>query len=326
MEWADRIGRRIKLQDLHILLAVAQAGSMARAAEMLAISQPVVSKVIADLERNLDVRILDRSRRGVELTPSGEALLRRGVVIFDELRQGVKEIEFLRDPAAGEVRMAGPGTMVDGLFPAAIERLSDRYPRIVFHVTQEPNVVQQIHDLRDRKIDLVVRRLPRAPADEDLATEILLDDPMLIAVAPNNSLTRCRRIDLGDLVEQPWVLPPSDTDVAPYIEEMFRKRGLEPPRARVVCASMHMNHALLATGRYLAIYPGSLLHFSRKRLSAKVLPVELPIPSTPIGIITLKNRSLSPVVRLFIETMREVVKPLLKARPRGGPTGIVTYG
>jgi len=70
MEWTDRIGRRIKLRDLHILLAVAQSGSMARAAERLAISQPVVSKTIADLEHTLGVRLLDRDRRGAEPTVS----------------------------------------------------------------------------------------------------------------------------------------------------------------------------------------------------------------------------------------------------------------
>jgi hypothetical protein len=93
MDWPDRIGRRLKLRDVHILLAVVQWKSMARAAERLAISQPVFSKAIADLERTVGVRLLDRNRLGAEPTPYGLALLRHGLAAFDELKQGVKEIE-----------------------------------------------------------------------------------------------------------------------------------------------------------------------------------------------------------------------------------------
>ena len=117
MEWADRIGRRIRLRDLHILLAVAQSGSMASAAERLAVSQPVVSKVIADLEHVLGVRVLDRDRHGAEPTAYGRALLSRGLAAFDELRQGVKEIEFLLDPTAGELRIGATEPIVAGLLP-----------------------------------------------------------------------------------------------------------------------------------------------------------------------------------------------------------------
>ena len=105
MRWNDRIGRRIKLSDLHILVAVAQSGSMAKAASALAVSHPVVSRSISDLEHTLGVRLLERNPRGVELTEYGRAMLHRSHAAFDELRQGVKDIEFLSDPTVGEVRI-----------------------------------------------------------------------------------------------------------------------------------------------------------------------------------------------------------------------------
>src|SRR5687767_8230160 len=123
MQWEERIGRRLKLRDVHILLAVAQWGSMAKAAEQLAISHPVVSKTIADLEHTLGVRVLERGRRGAEPTPYGRILLKHGLAAFDELRTCVKEIEFLNDPTVGEVRIAGTEPMVAGLLPIVIERL-----------------------------------------------------------------------------------------------------------------------------------------------------------------------------------------------------------
>src|SRR5581483_6595968 len=101
MRWDHRIGRRIKLSDLHVLLAVAQAGSMAKAANLLSVSHPVVSRSISDLEQALGARLLERHPRGVELTAQGRAMLHRSHVAFDELRQGVKDIEFLSDPTVG---------------------------------------------------------------------------------------------------------------------------------------------------------------------------------------------------------------------------------
>src|SRR5215475_15537068 len=99
MDWADRIGRRIRLRDLHIVLAVAESGSMAKASARLAISHPVVSKAISDLERTLGVRLFDRNTQGVEPTEYGKALCRCGTIVFDEMRQGLRQIEQLTRPA-----------------------------------------------------------------------------------------------------------------------------------------------------------------------------------------------------------------------------------
>src|SRR4029450_5404240 len=102
IEWSDRIGRRLKLQDLHVLMTVVQAGSMGKAAERLNTSQPNISRSISELEAALGVRLLDRHHQGIEPTEYGRALLDGGVAVFDELRQTVRNIEFLADPTAGE--------------------------------------------------------------------------------------------------------------------------------------------------------------------------------------------------------------------------------
>src|SRR5713226_4903034 len=102
-QWSDRVGRRLKLRDLHILLTVANSGSMGKAASDLAVSQPAISRAIADLEYSLGVRLLDRGPQGIEPTMYGRALLKWGTAVFDDLRQGVNEIECLADPTAGEL-------------------------------------------------------------------------------------------------------------------------------------------------------------------------------------------------------------------------------
>ena len=161
VHWADRIGRRLKLRDLHILFAVVQWGSMAKAAHHLAISQPVVSASIGGLEQTLGVRLLDRSRRGVEPTMYGRALLNHGLAAFDALRQGVKEIEFLADPTVGELRIGCPEWIAAGLLPAIIDRLLQQHPRLVFYVNQTITAMSEFRELRQRNLDVVLGRLRR---------------------------------------------------------------------------------------------------------------------------------------------------------------------
>src|SRR5258708_22282231 len=143
MQMSDRIGKRIRLQDVHILMAVVQAGSMGKAARHLNSSQPNISKSIADLEQALGVRLLDRHRQGIEPTEYGRALLDGGVAVFDELRQTVKNIEFLADPTAGEVRIGCLPLLGASFASAVVDRLSRRYPRILFHVAT--GVVEALH-------------------------------------------------------------------------------------------------------------------------------------------------------------------------------------
>jgi DNA-binding transcriptional LysR family regulator len=170
MQWESRIGRRLRLRDLHILFAVVQCGSMAKAAANLGI-QPSVSEAIADLEHTVGARLLDRNSQGVTPTAYGEALLDRSRAAFDELRQGIRDIEFLADPAAGELRIACTETLTAGFLPAVIDRLSRRYPRMVFHVIQASTVSHEFRELRERRVDVALARLLRPLVETDLESE-----------------------------------------------------------------------------------------------------------------------------------------------------------
>ena len=105
IDWENQIGRRFRFRDLHVFFTVVRHGSMAKAAVELGVAPPTVSEVIADLERALGVRLLERGPKGAEPTLYGRALLKRGTAAFDELKQGIRDIEFLSDPAVGEVHI-----------------------------------------------------------------------------------------------------------------------------------------------------------------------------------------------------------------------------
>jgi len=122
IDWESQIGGRLKLRDLYVFSTVAQRGNMAKAAAELGVSQPTISEVIADLEHVLGVRLFDRSRQGVELTIYGAALLRRSRAAFDELRQGTREIEFLTDATAGELRIGCPESIATALVSPIVQR------------------------------------------------------------------------------------------------------------------------------------------------------------------------------------------------------------
>src|SRR5258708_6555901 len=166
MHWDHRVGRRLKLRDLNILLAVADAGSMAKAATRLAISQPAISRAIADMEHTLGVRLLDRSPQGVEPTQYGQALLKRGLAVFDELKQGVQDIEFLSDPGAGELRIGASAALSEGIVAAVADRLSRQYPRIVFQVVLG-GTLALVDGLRARHMELGFVRMLGQDSDED---------------------------------------------------------------------------------------------------------------------------------------------------------------
>jgi len=313
MELSDRIGRRLKLQDLHVLMAVVQAGSMSKAAVLLNTGQSAISRSIGELERTLGVCLLERGPRGVEPTTYGRALLNGGAAVFDDLRQMVKNIEFLADPAAGEVRIGSSTFLAASFVSAVVDRLSRRYPRIVFHVvTPGPETLHR--ELNERNVDLLIVRRGGSFKDEQFGFEILYDDSFVVVAGAQNPWARRRRIELAELMSERWVLPPLETPLGEAAMEAFRASGIDYPRVTVVIVPALVRMSLLATGRFLTMCSPSILRFPTRRPEIKVLPVELPISPVPIGIVTLKNRTISPVAQLFIEYAREVAKPLAKPK------------
>lgn len=313
MQLSDRIGRRLKLQDLHVLMAVVQAGTMGKAAQRLNTTQPNISRAIAELEHAFGVRLLDRHRQGITPTEYGRALLDCGTAVFDDLRQGVKKIELLADPGAGEVRIGS--TMYTGeiFVTAVIDRLSRRYPRMTFHLVTSDETDTLYHDLHERNVDFLIARKGGRLSDEKLGFEMLYAPSSVVVASSRSPWARRRRIALAELVNEPWVLPPPESLMGPAYLDVFPANGLDHPRIAVFAAQPGARLNLVASGRFLTLHT-SVLRLSKSPEIA-VLPVKLQQHAgTPVGIITLKNRTLSPTAQLFIETAREVAKPLARRK------------
>jgi DNA-binding transcriptional LysR family regulator len=312
MQVSDRIGRRMKLHDLHVLMAVAQSGSMGKAARRLNTSQSAISRSIAELEHAFGVRLFDRSRQGIEPTQCGRALLGCGAAVFDELRQGVKSIEFLTDPTVGEIRVAGNEHIIAGLVATVFGRLRRQYPGIAIDVASVV-MSEQHRELRERKVDLVVGQIVPS-GEEDIHAEILFHDGIVVVAGLQSRWSRRRKVDLSELADEPWVFPQPQSPFSGPVADLFRARGLQFPPKGTARGSVNLLCALVASGPFLGIFPGSLLRFGTNLPPLKILPMELPIPPLPVGIMTLKSRTISPVARLFIDCAREVAKPLAQHR------------
>ena len=304
MKWTDRIGRRVKLRDLHIVLAVAEAGSMTRAAEDLAVSYPVVSKTISELERTLGVKLFDRSISGVAPTHYGRALLKSAVAVFDEMRKGLEQIAFIRQPDAGELRI-GSSIVVDaGLLPAVIARFSRDFPRAVLHALHEDIATQQYDNLRNRKVELVLGRLPVTMNEPDLVAEPLFNEPNVVAAGADSPWAKRRNLTLAELIGEPWVLAQPGSLARSLQDGVFRSSGFEPPSATVLTVSLHLYMRLIETGHWLGLVPGSVMRFGGRGMQIKVLPVKVVSPPAPVGLVTVKDRTLSPLAERFIACTR----------------------
>jgi DNA-binding transcriptional LysR family regulator len=305
-----RMGRRVTLRDLQVLLAVAQFGSMAKAASHLSITQPAVSQAVANLERAFGARLIDRGPLGAVLTHYGEAIQKRGMEVFDALKQGSRDIAYLSDAGTGDVWIGANEVLLGGFVPAVVQRLADQRSNIVVHALTVNTSDFDFEKLRERKLDLLLGRVMPL-TDDDLNVETLYEEGLSVIVSQDSPWARKRKVTLADLADGPWIFGEQDNIVRSLVSAVFRTKGLDAPRVSVVSVSMHLRLALLATGKYFSTIPNSFVRDGVERWSLKILPIDLGL-RLPVGIFTLQNRTLSPVALNFIKNVRSVAKSVAK--------------
>jgi DNA-binding transcriptional LysR family regulator len=308
MALKDRISRKLRVRDLHMIEAIATRGSMARAAMELGLSQPAVSKAIADLELDLGVAVFNRGAQGVQLTESGQVLLRRGRVILDELRHGLDEIADISDPTRGFVRVGV--ALAQSLFiSAVIGRISRRHPRIRLSVTMT-DPIRLVASLRDRKLDFAICRVQMAEGEPDLKGEALFRDRIDVVVAPNHPLARRQTLTLADLTEERWALAPPDTYLGGLVLKAFQAQSLPMPQAVVTTTSIQLRFDLMETAGFLTLAPRSMVIHPSRRRRLKALPVAFSDDAGPMGSVTLKGRQLPKAAGFVLEEARSVGRTL----------------
>ena len=200
------------------------------------------------------------------------------------------------------------------MLPTIVKRFSELYPRVVLHVEELPAPAAQRAALRDRKCDLVLTRLVQPPLtdEEDLQVDVLYEDPVIVVANMRGRWARRRKLDLAEIVNEPWVYGEPHSTIYKDLAEAFRVRGLDMPKAALVTQSVSLRLHLVANGPYLTAFARSTLTPHSERYGLKVLPLDLPDRPWPVVVATLKNRTLSPLVERFIACTREVARSMAK--------------
>lgn len=306
MKAFESAARRVTLRELRLLVSVARAGSILKAANEVGLTQPAVSKAIADLESTFGVQLFDRNNRGVTATPQGEILLRRATAVFDELRQAADELQSLANADLGELRLAGTPAMCAGLLPHAIGTVRGRRPGCRFQVA-ELESGKLAAEVAARSVDLGIGR-EHAPGSAELAFEPLFQDRLFIVAGTQHPLARQEAARLEDTAHHPWVLP-ADGAVTAHLQAQFRRAGVSPPQPAVTTMSMLVRQELVAARAFLTVMYGSVLRFGKLPGSLRVLPIDLP-SGIPVGLVRARNRTLAPSAEVFTQVLRDLVRPM----------------
>jgi DNA-binding transcriptional LysR family regulator len=284
---------------------------MAKAATQLATTQPTVSQAIADLEAAVGARLFDRSTQGVVLTQYGEVLLRSGLEAFDALRQGVRSIEFLSAPGAGDVWVGCPESLLLGFMPAVIQRLAKAHPKILLHVALADPAAGGFQPLRERRLDLMMSRWSSSRTDDDLLVETLLEDSFTVVTGAASPWARRKKVELAELMDEPWLYGEPANVIQARISEAILARCGRLPLVGVYTVAMSLRLALLAAGGYVSCIPASVYRHGVQGQPIKALPIDVGL-KVPIAMISLKQRTLSPAVQVFIECARQVAQEMAR--------------
>lgn len=305
---SDRVLRsNLKLKHLQLLVALDQFRHLGRASAFLALSQPAVSKTLAELERLFGLPLFVRSTRGTEPTAHGMALVRFARQVLADFERTRDELAAVGSGAAGRVQVGAMVVATPVLLAEAIVRLKARSAQTTVLV-EEGDLTRLLPRLRLGELDLLLARLEPGYAAPDLETEALYDEPMCLVCAPEHPLARqTRKPGWAELAAQPWVMPPPWASSRIKLHQMFYKHQLNPPVDVVETASFLATLSMLQTRGALGFWARSVGQHYQAQGLVRVLPVKLPLDLPPVGLVWLRGRQRTPACQQLASCLREAV-------------------
>lgn len=305
MTTIDRVLRsNLKLKHLQLLVALDQFRHLGRAAEFLSLTQPAVSKTLAEVERLFDLRLFVRSTRGTEPTAYGLTLVRFARSVLADFERTRDEIAAVASGAAGRVRVGAMVVALPVLLNRALDLLKARSSQTTVLV-EEGDLTRLLPRLRLGELDLLVGRLEPGYAAPDLETEAFYDEPMCTVVSPQHALAQQRKVGWADLAQAAWVMPPPWASSRIKLNQLFYKHQLNPPVDVIETASFLVTLTCIRERGAVGFWARSVaLHYQQQGLVA-VLPIKLAIELPPVGLITLRGRLRTPASGQLIDCLRQ---------------------
>lgn len=305
----ERVSTRLKLKQLRLLVAIAEHSSILHAAEELYISQPAATKLLKDLETDFNVRLFDRTNRGVVPTEFGEALVRHGKLILAQISHAAQELDDLNEGLGGRVVVGTLLTASAQLLPKTIEQIHQQRPNVSIVVRDGTNdfLMPLLHT---GELDMVVGRLAEYRYREDLLQEVLFTEQVVIVCRADHKWAKPGKTTLEELLQCDWILPPRQTTLRRQIEKEFFDKGLPPPSNPVECVSFLTNRALLLETDMIGIFPYHVVQKEVERGELAVINCPLKISNSPVGVSYRSEASLSAAAKEFLISLRDAAKTL----------------
>jgi DNA-binding transcriptional LysR family regulator len=281
---------RLKLRHIQLVVAVDEERSIHKAALRLRMTQPAATKLLAELEHLLDVRLYERTTRGIIPTPHGESLARHARAVLGTLDNARRELAALSAGATGRLAIGMLAVAAPLLVPRALLAFKRRNPRVTVEL-HEGTLGALLPMLARGDLDLVVGRLTSDFDTGGFAFVHCYDEPMSVVARRDHPLRRRRNLTLADLVRERWVLPIPDAAYRHRLDAAFRQSGVEPPAELVESMSILTNATLLEESDMLGVMPlNTARHYARGGTLA-LLKVPLPLPSGPVGVIARSEQA-----------------------------------
>lgn len=298
---------RVEPRTIDYLLTIAEEGSLRAAAQRLGVTQPALTKAVRRLEQELATELFARTARGVSPTEAGTVILRHARRIRASLAEAEREIEALRSGFAGEVRVGAGPAWQQRILPEALARFRAARPQARIVVRAGMDDVLKA-ELRAGRLDLVLAALPRAgELEPDLHHRPLGADDYAVIASIDHPLRGRGPLELGDLLDHPWILPGPGTHMVQALAALFRARGLPPPRPVIETDAHRLRLAMLASGPYLSYNAVFELGELRPRRVA-VLDVPGAVWRRSAGIVTRRADTPGPAAQALIETIETVAR------------------
>ena len=293
----------LRTRHLEVLLAVAAAGSMQRAAQHIRLTQPAISKLIGELEATFGTALFERSKRGVTLTESGQALVERAQLLLNDIERTQEEIAAIDSGTIGHLRIGALPVVESVILPQCLLALRKQAPALRIQI-EEGTRASLLASLRRGELDCVIGRLDAGSDEADLNCEKLLRLPVLVVTTSRHPLARRKRVTLSDLTTYPWVLPRTGAPIRTVIDSLFVSAGLAAPAPLIESTSIRLNYELVRTSDMIGVMSeaAATTYAAQRRLA--ILPVDLGEALPSVGVM-MRGARASKAMTLFLQILRE---------------------
>ncbi|MTD39645.1 LysR family transcriptional regulator [Erwinia sp. CPCC 100877] len=307
MEKNSLFSQRIRLRHLHTFVAVAQQGTLGRAAETLNLSQPALSRTLNELEQLTGERLFERGRLGAQLTLMGEQFLIHAVRVLEALNHAGLSLSRSQDQTSDVVRIGALPTAAPGILPGVIGQFHRQQPGVTLQVATMNNTML-LAGLKSGELDLAIGRMSDPELMTGLNYELLFLESLRLVVRPDHPLL-CDNVTLSQVMEWPVVVSPKGTVSRQNAEVLLASEGCKLPASCIETLSASLSRQLTVDYQYVWFVPSGAVKEDLRQGTLSALPVPTHGTGEPIGILTRIDSPLSHGTRALLTCIRKSLPP-----------------